>query len=57
MKPEANRGIPPFNLNFICRPLYSREMMPAPTEQDAGCAPELVWTFWRREKSLSSAGI
>jgi hypothetical protein len=39
------------------RPLCLRERIPVPTEQGAGLAPEPVWTFRRREKSLAPAGI
>jgi len=28
-----------------------------PTEQEAGWAPEPVWTFWRTEKPLATTGI
>jgi hypothetical protein len=28
-----------------------------PTEKDGGIAPEPVWTFWRRDKSVAPAGI
>jgi len=30
---------------------------PIPIEQEAGKAPRLVWTFWRRGKSVAPAGI
>ena len=29
---------------------------PVPIEQEVGWAPEPVWTFWRRQKSLVPAG-
>lgn len=44
-------------VNFTPRPLYPRKRNQVPTEQDTGCAPETVWAFWRREKSLDLAGI
>jgi len=31
-------------------PLYTLEINPVPTGQDAGWVPEKVWTFWRIEK-------
>jgi hypothetical protein len=31
-------------------PLYTLEINPVPTGKEAGCVPEMVWTFWRREK-------
>jgi len=30
---------------------------PVPTEYETRWAPEPVWTFWRREKSLFPTGI
>jgi hypothetical protein len=60
---RGNRGVAPpiLNLgvrwrcvvNIMPRPLYPREITPVPTEQKAERAPELVETFWRREKSLA----
>jgi len=35
----------------------SRERTPVLIEQEAGKAPRLVWTFWRKEKSLAPADI
>ena len=35
----------------------SRERTPVPIEQEAGEEPRLVWTFWRRGKSVAPAGI
>ena len=35
----------------------SLERTPVPIEQGAGEAPRLVWTFWRRGKSVATAGI
>jgi hypothetical protein len=37
--------------------LYPWEITPVPSEKDAACGLALVWTFWRREKSLVPAGI
>jgi hypothetical protein len=34
-----------------------RERTLVPIEQEAGKAPRLVWTFWRRGKSLAPACI
>jgi hypothetical protein len=34
-----------------------REITPVAIEEAAAGAPEPVWTFWRREKSLSRGGI
>jgi hypothetical protein len=39
------------------RPLYPRGKSPrVPIGQEAGWTPERVWTPWKREKSLASAG-
>ena len=40
-------------VNFMFPPLYTRKITPVPTEEEAGWAPEPVWTFWRGEKSLA----
>jgi len=32
--------------------LYLREKAPVPTEKEGGWAPELVWTFQRRDKIM-----
>ena len=44
-------------VNFTPRPLYPRERKPVPTKLDAVWAPDLVWTFCKREKSLATTGI
>jgi hypothetical protein len=44
-------------VNIMPRPLYALEITLAPTEKDGGMAPELVWTFWRRDKSVAPAGM
>jgi hypothetical protein len=37
-------------VNFTPRPPYLPGKNPVRIEEEAGWAPELVWTFWRREK-------
>jgi len=37
--------------------LYPREGTLVPTVQEAGWVPDWVWTFWRKELSLATAGI
>jgi len=32
--------------------LFPVKELPASIEYEAGCFPEPVWTFWRREESL-----
>jgi len=44
-------------VNLTPWPLDSWERISVPTEQYAAWAPELVWTFWRREKSFVTAAI
>jgi hypothetical protein len=44
-------------VNITPRPLCPRQRTPIPTELEAGWAPELVWTFGRREKSVVVNGI
>jgi hypothetical protein len=44
-------------VNFTPRPLYPRERKPVPTKLEAVWAPDLVWTFYRREKYLATTGI
>jgi hypothetical protein len=63
----GSRGIVPVILNtnikwilviyFTPCPLYPHERTPVPIKQDTGWAPEPVWTFRRREKSLVFDGI
>jgi hypothetical protein len=43
-------------VNFMPWPIYSQEE-PVPIEHNAGWAPEPVWMFWWREKSLTPAHI
>jgi hypothetical protein len=63
---KASRGIAPLILNLSIRwkcvvnsapwALYPHGKNPSvPIDQEAGWASELVWTFWRREKSLATA--
>jgi hypothetical protein len=44
-------------LNFTPRPLCPRERILVPIELLASWAPEPVWTFWRRHKSLALVGV
>jgi hypothetical protein len=44
-------------VNITSRPLYPRERIQVPAEYEAEWAPEPVWTFWRIEIYLASAGI
>jgi hypothetical protein len=58
-----SRGVAPHILNLVTRrkwvvsftprPLYSRGRTPVLILKEAGCAPESVWTRWRRENSQS----
>jgi hypothetical protein len=43
-------------VNFTTLPLYPWETVPVPTGQAARCSPEPVWTLWRRDTFLTSAG-
>jgi hypothetical protein len=36
-------------------PLYTLEINPGPSGQEAGLVSETVWTFWRRKKYLAPA--
>ena len=38
-------------------PLYPAKKKPVRVEREAEWAPELVWTFQRREKALASSEI
>ena len=40
-----------------CLGHFTLERTPVPIKQDAEWAPELVWMFWTREKSLVPNGI
>jgi hypothetical protein len=44
-------------VNFTSWLLYLWERTPVPIESEAGWAPELVWTFWRRKKSFACTVI
>ena len=47
-------------VNITPQPLYPftpGERTPVPTKQETGWDPELIWMFWRREKSLDPARI
>jgi hypothetical protein len=64
---RGNKGMAPLILklgtrlsqvvNFMPWLLYPWERTPAPNEQESGWAPQPVWTYERREKSLDPAGI
>jgi hypothetical protein len=66
-KTRGERGIAPLIHNlgtrrgsvvyFTPRPLFSWERTPIPTEQDAGWAPEPVWSFGRTENLLPLPGF
>jgi hypothetical protein len=44
-------------VNFTPLLFYPRETTPVPIKQEAGRAPQPVWTFWRRKKLLLQKGI
>jgi hypothetical protein len=44
-------------VNFTLWQFYARERTSVPIELEAGWAPEPIWTFRKREKSLDSIGI
>jgi hypothetical protein len=44
-------------IDVTLRPLYPHERTQAPTHWKGGWTPQPVWTFWKKEKSLASAGI
>ena len=44
-------------VNITPRPHCPQERTQIPTELEAGWAPELVWSFGRREKSVAPNGI
>jgi hypothetical protein len=59
---RGSRGIAPWldggDWGTQCPQLpYLQESTPVPTEEEAGWTPELVWIFWRGEKSLATARI
>jgi hypothetical protein len=37
------------NIKFMSPLLYSQEELPASVEREVVWAPELVWSFWRRD--------
>jgi hypothetical protein len=44
-------------VNFTPWPLYPRDITPLSIKHEAGQAAELVWTFWKRDKTSTPAGI
>jgi hypothetical protein len=64
---RGSGGAAPFILNLRTRlrlvvyftplPFKTREGPPLPVEEQAGWAPEPVWTIWKREQSLALSGI
>jgi len=41
---------------FMPQPLYPKGKTTVPTEEEVGRVPDATWTFWKREKYLSSIG-
>jgi hypothetical protein len=44
-------------VNFTTWPLYPTEITPLGVKHAAGQEAELVWTFWKRDKTSTPAGI
>jgi hypothetical protein len=44
-------------VSFTPRRLYLREIIQVPIEWEAEWVSEIVWTFWRAENTVVSAGI
>ena len=64
---KGRRDIDPFILNLTSRcgwvvsflpwPLYPWQRTPVPIKQEDGWTPESVWAFYRKEKSIYTAGV